>query len=194
MTSSAPMARFSTTVVMVALTSCERSRATFATMPGGRLSLISRSLSPTARGDGAAVLAGQHQGGADHDLIAVLAGGARAQLAADPDVADVLDAHRNAVARCDDRARDLVHRADAGIGAHEIGFARALDVVRADREIRRFQRSRDIGIGNAIGGELGGIGLDDILLFIAAKRVDVGDARHGASAAGAESNLVPCCR
>jgi hypothetical protein len=47
-TSNAPIAKFSATVVIVAFTSCERSSSTSATIPGGRLSLTSRNRSRTA--------------------------------------------------------------------------------------------------------------------------------------------------
>ena len=42
-------------------------------------------------------------------------------------------------------ALDLLDRADARVGAHEIGFARTLDVVRADGEVRGLEPRADLG-------------------------------------------------
>ena len=92
MTRSAPSARFFATVPIVASTSCVRLSTVLTSMPGGRVRAISVMLRVDGGRDRAAVLADQHQGGADHDLLAVLAGRAGAQLAPDPHLGDVADA------------------------------------------------------------------------------------------------------
>ena len=92
-TSRAPSARFFSTVPIVASTSSERSRRCATMTPGGSASATSSSRSRHARGNDAAVAAGQHQDRADDDLVAVLGSSAGAQVAADADSGDI--AHRD---------------------------------------------------------------------------------------------------
>ena len=130
-------------------------------------------------GDGPAVLADQHQGAADHGLVAVAAGRAAAQFAADPHIGEVADGYRHAAAAGDHGVGEFVDGVDAGVGAHQIGFARALDIVRANREIGLLQALAQVFVGDAIGGELHRVRLDHILLHVAAQGIHVGHAGHG---------------
>src|SRR6266576_2154475 len=63
---------------------------------------------------------------------------------------------------------------DSSVDAREIGFAGALNVVRAHRKICRLQRLRNIGVRKSVARQSRGIGLDHILLIVAAEGVDIG--------------------
>ncbi len=65
---------------------------------------------------------------------------------------------------------------DSSVNPSDIGFAGALNVVRAYREICGFQCFGDIGVGKPVGCQFGCVRLNHILLIVAAKRIDIGDA------------------
>ena len=100
--------------------------------PAAGFALTPSVLASTAPATVRLLRADQHQGGADDDLLAVLAGAARAQLSAD---------RRRRQRRCtrtgtppsggDDHVADLFHAFEAPGGAHDIAFAVALDVAGA---------------------------------------------------------------
>jgi hypothetical protein len=129
-------------------------------------------------GDHAAVLADQHERGPDDGFAPVHAGGARAQVAADPDVGDLAHGNRHTPACRHNGIADFIDRTDACISAHEIGLAAAIEVIGADSEIGGFERLGEFAEGNAEAGQLHRIGLDDEGLGIAADRVDTGHAAH----------------
>jgi hypothetical protein len=129
---------------------------------------------------GAAVRAHQHQRRTHHRFMAIALAAPSAQFAADFHLGDLPTVIGTPAARGDHRTGDLVERMDTRIGAHQIGLARALDVIRAHRDIGLFQRIGQIVIGNAESRHLGRIGLDQIFLHIAAQRIHIRHARHGA--------------
>ena len=113
-------------------------------MPGGSALLISSILAVDRGGHRPAVAADQHQRGADHDLLPVVAGAAGAQLAPDRDLGDVLHPHRHAAAGGDDDLADLLHVLDPPGGAHDIPLAVALDIARAAAGVVALQRLDDV--------------------------------------------------
>ncbi|KIU01326.1 hypothetical protein QU38_02210, partial [Staphylococcus aureus] len=131
-------------------------------------------------GDDAAVLADQHQRGADHRFLAVHAGGTGTQITADLHSGDLADRDRHAAARRRHCVADLLDRADAGIGTDEIGFPAAVEEIGADREIGVLQRLAQLAVRDAVIGEFDRIGLDHESLGIAADRVDAGDPGYRA--------------
>ena len=120
---------------MVASTSLVRSSTGLTTTPCGRLRAdLRRAARRRARATVAAVLAQQHQGGADHDLAAVFAGRAQPRRAARSRPSPRPTPARRGRARLTDRRlRQLLHRSHPRIGAHDIGLARAADVAGARR-------------------------------------------------------------
>ena len=127
MTSSAPSPRLVATVSIVASTSWVRLSTVLISMPGGSVRRICVDLGVDSGRHGAAVAADQHQRRADNDLVAVLAGAAGADFAADRHLGDVADPHRNAAARADDDVADVAEVFEASAGAHGDAFAVALD-------------------------------------------------------------------
>jgi hypothetical protein len=132
-----------------------------------------------AGGDGAAVLAGQHQGGADDDFAAGLAGRTQPRRLTDDDRGDVRDPdHRRAATahRCLGQLAEGLH---PGVGADDIGLAAARDIARALNPVGVFQRIDQLRQTDAEGRQLGRIRLHHILLHIAAQNVDPSDALEG---------------
>ena len=100
MTSSAPSSRFFSTVAMVASTSgCGRRPSARRRPPGSDFAIV-LELGGDALRDGAAVLADQQHGGAEHGLLAVERRRAGAELLALAHFGDVADADRHAARAC----------------------------------------------------------------------------------------------
>src|SRR5205814_605501 len=95
-----------------------------------------------------------------------------------PDFANILDADRHAVTRCDGDFLDLCKRFDAATGAYDEAFSVSFDGVGTDAAVIRFQRSHDIVEGNPVGCEPGRIGLDVELLDVAPDGVGPRHARN----------------
>src|SRR3546814_5380255 len=91
------------------------------------------NLSRDVFGDSPAVLADQHQHGADHRLFAVHAARTGSEVAADFHIGELSDRDGHAAARRDDGVADFIDRTDARIDAHEIGLARPVIIVGPDR-------------------------------------------------------------
>ena len=130
-------------------------------------------------GDGPAVAAGTHEGGADDDLLPVFGCSARAEVAADTDVSDVTDSDGHSGPRRHGRAGDLVECADAPIGANQESFPASLVEVRADGHVRPFERLGKLGEGDSQRCHPRWIRLNHILLLIAADGIHPGDALDG---------------
>ena len=103
-----------------------------------------RELRGRALRDRAAVLADQHEDGAEHDLAAVLGGRAGAQLAAEPDLGDVADADRDAARVAHDDPAHVVEIAQLARRAHQVLLAVALDVAGAGAEVVARERVQQI--------------------------------------------------
>ena len=132
------------------------------------------------RGHDAAIGPGEHQDGRNHRFGAHLATRTGANRAANDDLPDVAHSHRYTGTGGDHRLPDLVDRPQAGIGADEEGFARALHVVGTRRQVSGFQRNGQVVEGHAIGRHFREVWLDDVLLHVAAVRVDASDPAHTA--------------
>jgi hypothetical protein len=131
------------------------------------------------RRDGAAVTADERQSGAQDHLAFVDARAAGSQLTSHRHPCEVLDAHRNPAAGGDADVTDLVKALDPAGGAHNVAFAVALDVIGAAARIVGFDRIDDLAESNAIADETSRIGLDPVLLDIAADGVGAGNAGDG---------------
>ena len=127
------------------------------------------------RGDGATVGADQHLRRAHHDLVAILTGGSRAKLATNPDSGNVADVDGSAIALREDDGADLFEAVDAAADAHEVGLAFVLNEASASAGVVAFKGLGDIVKGQAVTDQLHGIGLDMVLLEVAALDVGVGD-------------------
>ena len=127
-------------------------------------------------GDGATVLAGQHQGRADHDLAAVLAGRAKAGGMANGHGGDVRDLYDRATPTTDRRVGQFRQAFDAGVGANDVGLAAALDIAGAGDAVRVLQGFDQLRQADAARGQLGRVWPDGVLLDVAAQHVDPGHA------------------
>src|SRR4051812_15694799 len=78
-------------------------------------------------GDGAAVGANEHQRDAQHDVLAVFAGGAGAKLSAKAHGCHVANQDGRAIALGQDDAADLLEPVDSAGDADEIALALVLD-------------------------------------------------------------------
>src|SRR3546814_7157630 len=67
-----------------------------------------------------AVLADEHEDGADHGLFAVHAARTGAQVTPDPDIGDLADGHGHTATRRRNRVPDLLDRAHARIDTDEV--------------------------------------------------------------------------
>src|SRR3546814_19269707 len=70
-----------------------------------------------------AVLADEHEDGADHGLFAVHAASTGEQVTPDHDIGDLADGHGNTATRRRNRVTDLPDRAQARIETDEVGFS-----------------------------------------------------------------------
>ena len=127
--------------------------------PGGRLGSTSVEPRGDALGDGAAVLADQHERRAEHDLLAVLGGGAAAQLAAEPDGGDVAHADRHAVARRDHDLADVRRRLEPPGRVHQVLLALVRDEAAARAAVVALERQRAVVEREAVGDEPRGSGV-----------------------------------
>jgi hypothetical protein len=142
----APSSEVLLTVAIVASTSLVRLRTVLALIPGGQRALDLGHLRVHRRRDRAAVRADQHDGRADDHVLAVLA--RRPVRSSRPPrrrwADDVAHVDRDAVARADDDALDLLDRLDAAGGADEVTLALVLDVARAGGDVVLLQRLDDV--------------------------------------------------
>src|SRR6266478_2122072 len=169
-TSRAPRERLVATVCTVASTSSVRLSTDRARMPGGSVRLISLIFASAAD---------EHQGGAQHHLVAVHACAACPKFAAHGDLCHVPHAHRDAAAGGDGDLLDLGEACDQAVGPHHVTLAVPFDVICAAAVVVRFNRVDDLAEGNAVSDEARRIGFDPILLDIAPDGVRTGNARHG---------------
>ena len=135
-------------------------------------------LRPHVGGDLAAVAADEHERGADHRLLAVEAGRAVADLAADADGRDVGHADGHAVGLADHDPGDVLHAGQQAAGPHLQRLAGGLDVLGPLRDVAGLERVDQVGEGEPVAHQLHRVGLDAVLLLVAADRVharDVGD-------------------
>ncbi len=128
--------------------------------------------------DRAAVAANQHQGSADHHLLPVLRGRAGAHLPADRHLGNVPHPDRNATAGGHDHVADLLHALQASGRAHHIALAVALDIAGAAADVVGLDRIGHVLKRQPKPDQLRRIGLNVILLHVAADRVDAGHVRH----------------
>ncbi len=129
--------------------------------------------------DGAAVAADEHQGGAQHHLVAVHTCAACPKFATHGDLCQVPHAHRDAAARGDGDLLDLGEARDQAIGPHHATLAVAFDVICAAAVVVRLDRVDDLAEGNAVSDEARRIGFDPVLLDIAPDSIRTRNARHG---------------
>ena len=135
-----------------------------------------RKLRRDALRNGAAVLAQQHEHGAQHDFLAVLGGGAGAQFLAQQHLGHVPDADRHIAFGADDDVADFVEGRHLAGRANQVLLAALLDVAGADVGVVPGERFQDVPEVQAVGDQLRGIGGDVELLQVAADGVDLGDA------------------
>eukprot|EP01022_Parablepharisma_sp_SALTPOND_P027440 TRINITY_DN665_c0_g9_i1.p1 TRINITY_DN665_c0_g9~~TRINITY_DN665_c0_g9_i1.p1 ORF type:complete len:1867 (+),score=739.92 TRINITY_DN665_c0_g9_i1:18974-24574(+) len=130
--------------------------------------------------DGAAVLADQHEDGAQHHLAAILGGRASAQFTPCPDLGHVADADGHATHIGQHDIADVFHGADLARGADQVLLAASLDVAGADIAVIFFQRLDDAVHGHAVGGQPLGGRRHQEFARVATDGVDLGHARHQA--------------
>ena len=135
-----------------------------------------------ALGDGARVLAEQHEGDADHHLaLAVHRRGAAAQARAEADITDGRDGDRHALRRrADDDRLEIVEALDQAGSADDQLLAIALDVPAAGVLVRAFERANDVLDRQP--DRLQALRIDHhlVLLVLAAEAVHLDDAGDGA--------------
>ena len=127
---------------------------------------------------GTAVLAHQHEHGAQHHFLAVCRRRAGAQFAADLDIRHITHPHRYAVRVLHDHVADIVHRAQLPRHAHQILLAAFLDIACACVVIVAVDRGHQLGNRHTHGGQPVRVGSDLVLLHIAANGVDLGHAGY----------------
>ena len=69
-------------------------------------------------------------------------------------------------------------RLDAAVDAHDVALAVVLDVAGAAADVVRLERLDDVARTSGRADELRRVGLDVVLLHVAADRIDAGDALH----------------
>ena len=116
-------------------------------------------------GDGAAVLADQHEHRAQHHLAAVVGGRARAQLLAQADLGQIADADGLALGRAHDDLADVGDAADLARRADQVLLALALDIARTHVAVVALQGGDDVGQREAVGRQLLGRGRHQVLLW-----------------------------
>ena len=129
-------------------------------------------------GDGAAVLADQHEYRAKHNLAAILRGGTRPQFLAHDEIGYVGDPDGHAVAVGDDDRPEVFEAFSLARDANEILFAIAFDVAGTDVGVVPVQGLHHLGHGHAVGDQTVRPRGDVILPLEAADGVHVGDARR----------------
>ena len=177
-TSSAPSARLLVTVPMVASTSWVRSSTVVTSMPGGRDGAMARSLASTAE-ETVRLLA-------PISISAVPTTTSRPFSLALPvrvsppidTLGEVADPDRHAAAGRDDDGADFLDVLQTPAGAHHDAFAVAFDIACAAADIVGLDRLGHVGEGQAERDQLRGVGIDLVLLEIAADRIHAGDAGH----------------
>ena len=128
--------------------------------------------------DGAAIRSDQHHRRADYDFLAIFAGAAGAQFFTDCHGGHVADVDRRTGTPADDDLSDFFLVVDPPSCADRVVLARMLDVPGAGRDVVALQSLDDIVEGQAVCDEFHGIGLDVILLDIAADRIHAGHVFH----------------
>ena len=129
-----------------------------------------------ATGDGAAVLADEHEHGAEYNFAAVFGGGPGAQLFAFTDLGDFAQAHRHALAMRDDDVVQFLDRANLSRHANQVLLTATFDIAGARVGIAARNRVHHISQAEAKSNQSGGIGRDVDLTDVAADRVHFGDA------------------
>ena len=124
----------------------------------------------------AAVLAYEHEHGAEHHFPAILGRGAGAQLLAFQHLSDVLDAQRHARVCADDNVADFVQGRHLSGCANQVLLAAFLDVARAHVGVIFRQRLHQVMEAQTIRDQLRRVGRDVKLLEVAADGIDVGHA------------------
>ena len=126
----------------------------------------------------AAVLAQQHEDGAQHHFAAVLGGGTGAQLFANLYLGHIADAHRHPIGRADDDVGDVCYRRHLAWRANQILLAAPLDIAGADIAVVALQRLHHVGQAQAMGHQLVRRGCHLVFLGKAADGVDLGHTGH----------------
>ena len=126
-----------------------------------------------------AVLAHQHQDGAEHHFLAVFGRRAGPQFIAEDHVGHRAQVHRRPLVRADDDASDILDVFHLPRGSDQVLFAAALDVARADVGVVASQRVENVPERQPVGDQLVRIGRHMKLLRVAADAVDIGHAGHG---------------
>ena len=130
--------------------------------------------------DDSAVLADQHEHGAEHDFFTVLGGRPGAQLLPHEHFGHVAHAQRHALARGHHDVGDVGQAQHPPGRADQRLLTAALDVAGADAGVVALERDHHVVEREAVRHELGGVGRDLEILRVAADGVDLGDAGHGA--------------
>jgi hypothetical protein len=124
------------------------------------------------------VLADQHEHCTQHDLLAVLRGGTGAQLPSDVNIGDVADANGLPLRRAHDDVAYIVERFDLSRGAYEVLLAAALDVAGADIAVVLVECAHQIRERQPVGSQPFQAGRNQVLLGVAANRIDFGHTGH----------------
>ena len=164
---------------MVASTSLVRLSTGSTAISGGSGFLDTDQLLINRDSDDPAVAAFEHHGGADHDLIAVLAGRPRPQLAANADLGNVLEIDGDAALAGENDVAEVFRVLNAPASPHDVGFTAPLDVARADSGIVALDCFNDIAEREPEREQLVRIGSDLELLLVTADRIDLGNPRDG---------------
>ena len=180
MTRIAPSIRFLRTVAIAFSTSTVRSYTVTALHALGQAAVDLEHARIDRLRHLAAVLADQHDDGAQHHLDAVLGGRAGAQFAPDAHFGDVAHPHRNAIDAGDDDIADVVDRRGLARRAHQVLLAFALDVAGADIAVVALERAHDVDQFQPVRRQRRRVRGHQVFLVEAADGVDVGDARHRA--------------
>ena len=141
-------------------------------MPGGQRTSDLAHLSIDCRGDGAAVLADQHERSANHGFLTAGAGTAGAQFPSDQNLGDVTHSQRYTFARRNHNVADVLKCLQAAAGAHHVALATTLNVAGATAGVVSLQRFSNIGQRKSEANQPGWVRLDMELLHQAADGID----------------------
>ena len=123
-----------------------------------------------------AVLANQHEGRTQHDLLAVFRCSAGSQFAAFQHFRHIAHSERKAIARCHDNLPQPLYVAHLAGNADQILFAMTLDVPGTDVRVVARDGVQHVVHRQPVGQQLDRIGRDVELAHAAADGVDLGDA------------------
>ena len=133
-----------------------------------------------SHGHGAAVGTAEHHGRADHRFAAIHTAAAEAKFAADFHGGDLTDGHGSAAMGLENHRANILHPAQARIGAYEGGFAVAFHKAGAQAAVVAFQGADNILQRQPVALQRARVGQYVVLLEIAADGGHVGDIRYGA--------------